>query len=165
MDESIKTIDVRFTKDGQRYTYKTRLDLEKGDFVIVLVASRHMEMKIVEVVEVHENPKIGPNDVIQYKWALQKVDWKAYHESLEMDEKFAEQLAEKQRQKHRAEAQEKLKEEFGDLLDLKDTLKLEIVNESEADVEVEVTTEEASPEDGSIDDDKYVASRVTDDPA
>jgi preprotein translocase subunit YajC len=55
----------------QSYQYVTNLKLQEGDKVVVDGGGK---MKLAEVVEVHETVEIKPNEDIQYKWILLKVD-------------------------------------------------------------------------------------------
>lgn len=77
------TVEVRFEPVGKLYTYKTRLKLVKGDWVIVVV--NHV-VKVVEVVNVHAAPRIDFDAPYDYKWIVQKVDFANYNKILEEEE-------------------------------------------------------------------------------
>lgn len=70
------TVDVRFGQPGSKlYTYKTRLSLKKGDYVIVCARNTY---EVVEVVSVHHTPKIDYEAAFDYKWVVQKLDTRSY---------------------------------------------------------------------------------------
>jgi len=83
------TVDVRFDASFKLYTYKTRLRLAKGDWVIVSVKD---VLKVVEVVRVHSVPRIDFDAAYDYKWIVQKVDMTAYNATLEEEEKLQHHL-------------------------------------------------------------------------
>lgn len=81
-DPFIKSIKVIFepltnghSPNAQKeYTYKTRLDLRIGDFVIV---ESQDQFKVVHVVDVCEKAShLDKNADFEYQWAFQKVDVK-----------------------------------------------------------------------------------------
>jgi len=84
--DNVKTVGVKFYKDayhsdddktiGQKmYVYKTTLDLEKGDHVIVKVG------QIYKVVIVTHLSPIAKDDV-DLKWVVQKLDATDYESNL-----------------------------------------------------------------------------------
>lgn len=91
LDEQAYTIDVQFAATGKLYKYVTNLPaIELGSFVIIpgvdpdpgpdptLVPSPTISsssIKVAQVVGVHDGVKIEPNETIQYKWVIAKVDF------------------------------------------------------------------------------------------
>lgn len=115
MDETIKTVGVRFDKSvhAKTYTYKTRLDLEPGDDVLVCVSG---EFKIVYVVEVHDVPNIDEHSRADYKWIVQKLDMSAYQDMLDEDEEFKESTRKHLRMIRRRQFLETLEPEYKELI-------------------------------------------------
>lgn len=81
-DPNIKSIKIIFepysnghSPNAQKeYTYKTRLDIRIGDFVIV---ESQDQFKVVHVVDVCEKAShFDKNAKFEYQWAFQKVDVK-----------------------------------------------------------------------------------------
>lgn len=89
-----KTVAVRFFQDKfkdiaekmtllgdevslspQAYTYVTDLNVQVGDLVIVYAVS---VPKVVMVVQVDNNLDLEPNDTVEYKWVVAKVDMSPY---------------------------------------------------------------------------------------
>lgn len=89
LDEQAYTIDVQFAATGKLYKYVTNLPaIELGSFVLIpgfgvdpdpnLVPSPTISsssIKVAQVVGVHDGVKIEPNETIQYKWVIAKVDF------------------------------------------------------------------------------------------
>jgi len=55
----------------QTFKYVTNLKLATGDKVLVEASHR---LRLAEVHDVHAGVEIRPNEEIQYKWVLQKID-------------------------------------------------------------------------------------------
>lgn len=110
-DETIKTVSVVFDLEdavmARHYTYKTRLDLKVGD--VCAVATPH-GLNLVEVVEVHEDPRINPDDRIEYKWITNKVDVESIKAAEQADIDFADKARTHARSKARERAKEELEE-------------------------------------------------------
>ncbi|MDO4223123.1 MAG: hypothetical protein Q4D05_03725 [Acinetobacter sp.] len=85
------------------YTYKIdkAIDVQVGDWVIVPARDT---LKIVQVVEVHDEPQLDLNAKYQYKWVVQKVDTHAYVQRLEEEERLMSVL----QRLHWVEQQQKL---------------------------------------------------------
>lgn len=87
--KNVKTIGCIFTTtqyaQGHEkiYTYKTWLDHQIGDSVVVLTAKGY---KVVEVVEVHEQSQIDGTSTIEYKWIVAIVDHNHYQAKTILDE-------------------------------------------------------------------------------
>lgn len=79
--EDARTVTVRYTSGrtygsktddaNTAYTYVTTLALSPGDLVVVPCKSH---FSVAEVVEMHDDLRIQPNEDIQYAWVAQKVD-------------------------------------------------------------------------------------------
>ena len=105
LDDTIKTVSIKFQNSSKTYTYKTRLDLAPGDFVIV---KTHNGLSIVRVEEVHNVPNIPQNSDIEFKWISQKVDVGAIESAEEADKEFHDKYQEEVRRKHRENAKAEL---------------------------------------------------------
>ena len=111
LDDTIKTVSVRFQNNSKTYTYKTRMDLIPGDFVIV---KTHNGLSIVRVVELHNVPNIPQNSDIEFKWVTQKVDAGAIESAEEADKEFHDRYQEEVRRKHRESAKAELVDKLGE---------------------------------------------------
>jgi len=130
-DGTIKTVGVRFinnngTSTNRVYTYKTRLDLKRGDLAIVNTPNG---FAIVKVTRVDAEPQIDPNSTTKYKWILQKVDEEGYEKAWKVDAAFAREIKVKQREVHRAQAKAALAQMFGEGVDITKTLETVAANE------------------------------------
>lgn len=105
-DLSANPINIR------AYTFKTVLDLEEGDLVVVPHSSG--DMKIVRVVAVHAEPKIDLEADFDYAWTICKVDTSEYEKILEAESQAKTQLVKLEQQKLRAHALEGLQSLYGD---------------------------------------------------
>lgn len=72
---------VEFTADGKLYGYKNwNKEVTVGDLVLVKVLE---ELKLVRVVEVKDVKEIP--DGIQFKWIIDKIDYKEYKLAIKME--------------------------------------------------------------------------------
>lgn len=110
MIKSPKDEDWESLGTSNSYTYKTRLDLEPGDFVIVLTPRGP---KVALVIRIHEVPEIQENSELEYKWVLRQVDVKPYLEAEANDQKFKRELALRARATQQEAAKKLLQEMFG----------------------------------------------------
>ena len=110
--EDTKTVGVRFIKDpfsrdtenfqmtlvgtenveayslsNKEYTYITDLELQVEDHVIVFV---HDAPKVAIVTRVDEAVNITPNDNVEYKWIVCRVDYSQYKENCQKNKQIAE---------------------------------------------------------------------------
>lgn len=69
-------VKVIFNQFSKGYHYKTNLNLEVGDLVIVKTPS---EYKVVEVFQIGCEVDEENSD-IEYKWIVQKLDLTNYHQ-------------------------------------------------------------------------------------
>lgn len=89
--ENLKTVAVSFDVGNRKnYTYKTTLDLEAGDKVVVETPSNGFQ--VVCVVEAHDVPQIAPDSSINYKWIVQKVDTSVRDELEAREAEFAKEV-------------------------------------------------------------------------
>jgi len=83
LDDTIKTVSCKFRDGFKPYTYKTRLPLAVGDFVVVDTPSNGLQ--VCEVTQLHDLPELDPNSSTDYKWIITKVDLAAYRDQLAED--------------------------------------------------------------------------------
>lgn len=110
--DDVKTIGVRFFQDrmkeegrlsslelgnkdeltlsGREYTYLTDLDVEVGNLVAVYAVG---VPKVVMVTSVHEELAIEPNESIEYKWVIGKIDMQAYIDNCKKNAEIQRTLA------------------------------------------------------------------------
>lgn len=105
-DETVKTIGVKFNGLGRSYTYKTRLELEVGDQVVVETPSNGLQ--VVEVVRVDEEPDFEIDSSIDYKWTVCKVETATYEADKAKDAELHKEIARVQRRHHRDAAKNAL---------------------------------------------------------
>lgn len=62
---------------GFCYTFKAEIDsnFAVGDYAVVHARD---ELKIVKIVQVHQTPKIDIHAKFEYKWVIQKIDFRAF---------------------------------------------------------------------------------------
>jgi hypothetical protein len=89
IDGEYTTVAVRFDAASKLYTYKTRLKLQRNDWVIVSVND---VLKVVQVVQVHATPQIDFEAKFDYKWVVQKVDMSDYNTTLAAEAKLVEHI-------------------------------------------------------------------------
>ena len=90
--ENVKTVAAVFGKGTREYTYKTDLELEKEQLVIVEAGS---SFSIAQIVAIHDTPQIDINAKFEYKWVVSTLDSiMEKHRDLKMREmKFVDSLA------------------------------------------------------------------------
>lgn len=116
LNTELKTVGVQF-KDmngeafGKVYTYKTDLELEVGDEVIVDAPSTGMT--IVVVAEVHDIADLDEKASFEYKWIVGKVDTEAHEKRLEREEELAKEFAVVQRKVKKVKMVNELKRSLG----------------------------------------------------
>ncbi len=74
-----ETTQSDFEYKGFCYTFKAEVDsnFAVGDYAVVHAKN---ELKIVKIVQVHHTPKIDINAHFEYKWVIQKIDFRAFKE-------------------------------------------------------------------------------------
>jgi hypothetical protein len=88
LQENLITIKVRYTPNGNWYTFKTRdTSIEVGDFVLTNPGCVKGKFTVGEVVSIDEKVDIDPNSGIRYNWIVGKVDTTDYDKLVETDEK------------------------------------------------------------------------------
>lgn len=116
LNDQLKTIEVQF-KDcagqpvGASYTYKTELDLEVGDEVVV--DSPSTGMTVVYVSQIHDLPQLDTQAPFQYKWVVSKVDRAGYDTRLETEADLEKEFAVIKHKQQRLNALNELKESLG----------------------------------------------------
>ena len=111
--DSCKTVSVTFEvnlKGSTAYVYKTVLDLEFGDSVVVNVSGK---LKVATVTEIHKVPRLDMDSQLEYKWIIQKVDTTKYDELLKLESEFQDTLTEIVQQDLREKAIDMLRVKLG----------------------------------------------------
>lgn len=96
LSSTLKTVGIQY-KDahgvafGRVYTYKTDLELEVGEEVIVDAPSTGLT--VVVVTEVHNLANIDSSASFAYKWVVAKVDVKSHAERLERQQELEKEFA------------------------------------------------------------------------
>ena len=111
--DSCKTVSVTFEvnlKGSTAYVYKTVLDLEFGDSVVVNVSGK---LKVATVTEIHKVPRLDMDSQLEYKWIIQKVDTTKYDELLKLESEFQDKLTEIVQQDLREKAIDMLRVKLG----------------------------------------------------
>ena len=112
LQEGINTVKVEFTTDGARYTYKTNLDLEVGDAVVVKVKNTG-KLKVVRVVQVDLDVDISQFEDFQIRWIVQKVDMDMYTQLCNRDKDMDKLISKLEVSEKRKELTALLKENLG----------------------------------------------------
>lgn len=116
LSTTLTTVGVQY-KDangqafGKTYTYKTDLELEVGDEVIVDAPSTGLT--VVVVTRLDSIADINENASYAYKWVVGKVDLEAHNSRLEKEEELAEEFAKVQQKVSRMRKIKELKEALG----------------------------------------------------
>ena len=92
-NEDFKFAACTFQGASVRYTYKTLLDVEVGDFVLVDTASGVQIVVVRDVLQI-EDVDAG---AYEYKWIIGKVDWTHMKECEAMEEAVLKKLRAAQR--------------------------------------------------------------------
>ena len=91
-NENFKFISVVFSPfTGTRtYTYKTTLDVQEGDFVIV--DTPNGGLSVVQVKKLNDFTDVNFNVTYGYKWVVQKIDRTDYDELVVKEKQLAKTL-------------------------------------------------------------------------
>lgn len=89
-NKDFKIVTVKFDSSNKTYTYKTILDVQKGDKVIVDTPSSGMV--IVDVVKAVPALETSLNFGFKIKWVVSKVDIEHYEECKKMERKALKQI-------------------------------------------------------------------------
>lgn len=105
-NENFKFVKVVFAPytGTQEYTYKTLLDLEEEDFVVVQTPNTGYQ--VVQVRSVMEPLEADVNPDIRYKWVVQKVDFADYETCKEMEKEVGSRLRKAELRKRQQELRE-----------------------------------------------------------
>lgn len=83
LDKEVRTLlgddGIDLSLSAKTYRYVTTLDVQVGDIVIVPAVG---EYKLVYVCQVDDDLLIEPNEDIQYKWVVSKVDFTHFKEQM-----------------------------------------------------------------------------------
>lgn len=110
-NEDFKIVKVVFPSSSKRYTYKTTLNIEAGDKVIV--DSPRDGMTVVDVVDVVPGIETDLQYSFNLKWIVQKVDTTHYEQALEMEAKLNTEFNKIKARKARQEMLESVTEQLG----------------------------------------------------
>ena len=108
---SFKFVAVEFANSQTPYTYKTTLDLEDGDTVVVDTPRTGMTCAVVTKVLKLEEVDATKFD---YKWVVSKVDTDYYEKVLDMQAQVQKTINDSKRSKLVKEMKAQLAEEIGD---------------------------------------------------
>lgn len=93
---------------AKEYTYKTLLDVEVDDFVVVQTPSK--EYQCVQIRAVMDPLEVELIIGVNYKWLVQKVDMAHYEECREMEEQVQLKLRTAESRKRQKELRESASE-------------------------------------------------------
>lgn len=111
-NENFKFVVARFNGASNTYTYKTTLDLQVDDFVVVETPSNGFQ--VVQVVEVASADEFELTYSGKLKWVVSKVDTDYYEEVRTMEREANKHLNKAKRIKARREHLAALTEELGE---------------------------------------------------
>ncbi len=111
-NENFKFVVARFANATNTYTYKTVLDIEPGDFVVVDTPSNGFQ--VVEAVEVASADEFELTYSGKLKWIVSKVDTAHYDEVRTMEREANKRLNKAKAIKSRREHLAALTEELGE---------------------------------------------------
>lgn len=106
---SFRLVVVTFAGSTKQYTYKTILELEEGDTVVVSAPGGMTCVEVVAIKEIHEVEPVS----FEYKWIVQKLDTEHYEKMLETDSAVRKQLNQARTSKLVKDMQKELKESIG----------------------------------------------------
>lgn len=107
-DERVKCFEGVFTgatSNGQRYTFKTHLNVEVDDFVVVETAKG---MSVVKVVAVDVEPEIDGDSKYSYRWGFQKVENSTLDKLLASEGELVKEIKKKQLNHFRSQVKAQL---------------------------------------------------------
>lgn len=108
---TFKFVTVTFANSSRAYTYKTTLDLEPGDFVIVNTPSTGFTC--AEVTDVLSLEQADLKEGIRYKWVVQKVDAAYYDEVKAMEQEVQKAVNDNRRTKMIKAMKKELEDNLG----------------------------------------------------
>ena len=108
---TFKFVNVTFANSSQAYTYKTTLDLEPGDSIIV--ETPRTGLTCVKVIEVLSLEQADIRENIRYKWVVQKVDTAYYDEVKAMEQEVQKAVNDNRRTKMIKAMKKELEDNLG----------------------------------------------------
>lgn len=87
--KGVRTVKVKFSPNGEIYTYKTILDLEPEQFVVVECRKAY---SVAQVVFMDDTPDVLDENV-ELKWVVQAVDVSKIAEIREEEHRLARQIS------------------------------------------------------------------------
>ena len=112
-NEDFKIVQVNFTKDATKsYHYKTMLNVEEGDFVVVDTPNNGYQ--VVEVIEVIPGQECELTFNFNLKWIVQKVETEQYEAAKKMERDAIKVLNKAKYARRRSEMIEDLKDNIGE---------------------------------------------------
>lgn len=112
LQQDINTVKVIFERDGKEYQYKTNLNLEVGDPVVVKVKSSG-QLKVVKVVQVDNDLDVSCFEDFELQWIVQRVNLDMYDQLNTRDDQMTQMITKLEIAKKRAEFTSTLKENLG----------------------------------------------------
>lgn len=105
--EDVENDIIAHPLNQPRYTFKAEKDseLRVGDYVVVHAQET---LKIVQIVEIHDTPKIDPGATFEYKWVISRIDFEAFSQRRVEEKKIARLLSELERIEAENHLQERL---------------------------------------------------------
>lgn len=86
---------------GQRYTYKCHFDCEVGDMVILPPSSEGKLPSIGTIVAIDDEPDLNFESGIEYKWAIGKVETRAYADIMKREKELIKMLRDQEKKTQR----------------------------------------------------------------
>ncbi len=108
---NFKLIIVNFPGSTKPYHYKTMLDIEVGDKLVVATPQGLTVLEALEVIPAIESDLTYSFPI---KWVVSKVDLASYEECIAMEREAVKTLNLMQAKKHRTELMQNLTEELGE---------------------------------------------------
>lgn len=92
-NEKFKFVACTFDTSSTRYTYKTTLDVEVGDILLVETNAGLAKVVVRDILDITDVDL----DAYEYKWVVQKVDFTYFEQCKEAEAAVLKVLREKQR--------------------------------------------------------------------
>lgn len=103
--DDVTTISASFGSGPKNYTFKATQKLASkltvGDDVVVEVSHG---IRVAQVVQIHSEPQIDPEDDINYQWAFQRVNTELLEELHDVESTVEDKLKERRKRSHRQQA-------------------------------------------------------------
>lgn len=112
---AFKFVKVAFsdypTNNSKLHTYKTTLEVEEGDSVIVNTPSEGF--KVVKVHEVLDITEVEQNPGFSYKWVVDRINVKNYEKCVDAEKSMAKEIRAAMQAKRLKELQDQMAERIG----------------------------------------------------